>query len=87
MRERDLIKLGFEKQTEESDPANPFYYYTLDITKGLSFISNSNDEVEDGKWFVEFFNTEIQVRYYDYDKTLTLIELIKDGMIKPNRDE
>ena len=87
MREKDLIKLGFEKQTDESDESNPFYYYTLDITQGLSFISNSNDEVKDDKWFVEFFDTACGVRYYDYDKVKLLFNLIEDGIIKNKEDE
>lgn len=82
MTEEQIKMLGFEKQTDESDATNPFYYYTLDIIQGLSFISNSNDEIVDGKWFIDFFNTEIPVRYYDYDKVKSLFNLIKDGIIK-----
>lgn len=82
MTEGHLRILGFEKQTDNSDESNPFYYYTLDITQGLSFISNSNDEVKGDKWFIEFFDTEIPVRYYDYDKVKLLFNLIKDGIIK-----
>lgn len=85
MTEGHLRILGFEKQTDKSDESNPYHYYTLDITQGLSFISNSNDEAEGDKWFVEFFDTEIPVRYYDYDKVKLLFNLIKDGIIKPKQ--
>ena len=44
MTEGHLRILGFKKQTDESDSANPFYYYTLNFTQGLSFITNANDE-------------------------------------------
>jgi len=81
MTEGHLRILGFKKQTDESDSANPFYYYTLNFTQGLSFITNANDETRDDEWYIEFFNTEIPVRYYDYDKAKTLINLIKDGMV------
>ena len=87
MKEKDLIKLGMTKQTDKSDESNPFHYYTLDITQGLSFISNGNDESEGDKWFVEFFDTEIPVRYYDYDKVKLLFNLIEDGILKQNKDE
>ena len=87
MRERDLIKLGFEKQTDESDKSNPFYYYTLDITQGLSFISNSNDELEGDNWFVEFFNTEIPVRYHKYKRVKSLFALISIGLTHQSKLE
>ena len=87
MTEEQIKMLGFEKQTDESDDSNTFYYYTLTITQGLELISNANDEVKDDKWFIEFFDTEIPVRYYDYYKVKSLIEIIKDGMIKTNKDE
>ncbi len=34
MTEGHLRILGFEKETDESDSANPFYYYILDVTPG-----------------------------------------------------
>lgn len=82
MTEGHLRMLGFEKQWDELGEHKPFYYYTLTITQGLEFISNANDEVKDDKWFVEFFDTEIPVRYYDYCKVKSLIGLINDGIIK-----
>ena len=56
MTERELEILRFKKievSAEESGD-KPYYYYTHGVVKGLSFISNSSDEVKDGEWFVEF---------------------------------
>lgn len=53
MKEQDLIDLGFTKEVEKD-----FYYYVYDFSKGLSLISQANDEVVDNKWFVEVFNYE-----------------------------
>jgi len=62
MKEELLIKLGFERVdvSAEESGANAFYYYTKDFgeNNGLSLISSSNDEVEDGKWYVEVFEDD-----------------------------
>ena len=53
MKEQDLIDLGFTKEFGED-----FYYYVYDFSKGLSLISQANDEVVDNEWFVEVFDYE-----------------------------
>ena len=53
MKEQDLIDLGFTKEVEKD-----FYYYVYDFSKGLSLISQANDEVVDNEWFVEVFDYE-----------------------------
>jgi len=62
MKEELLIKLGFERvdiSAEESGD-EAFYYYIKDFGErnGLSLISPSNDEVEDGEWYVEVFEDD-----------------------------
>jgi hypothetical protein len=81
MTERKLIALGFEKQIDESDESKPFYYYTLDIVEGLSFITQANDEVENGEWIVEMFESS-KIKFKDV-KSLT--ELI--NILNQNKDE
>lgn len=85
MKEKDLVELGFEKEVSldliNGEPE--FYYYVKEITNGLDFITNTDDEARDGGWFVEFFNTEIPVRYYDLDTVKNLFRLIEEGII-PN---
>ena len=80
MTEEQLKILGFEEQTETSEPT--FYYYTLDIVDGLSFISQSNDEVENGEWIVEIFETTPSIKFKDAKKLSNLIEILNQ-----NKDE
>ena len=75
MSEQELIKLGFEKQLEE-DSGNPFYYYTLDITTGLAFITQANDEVKDGEWVAEIFEAD-GIKFKDVKLLTELINLLK----------
>ncbi len=81
MTEEQIKILGFEKQTEESDKSNPFFYYTLDISEGLSFITQSSDEVKNGGWVVEIFESP-KIKFTDV-KSLT--ELI--NILNQNKDE
>ena len=81
MRERDLIKLGFEKETDESDSANPFYYYILDVASGLSFITQASDEVKNGEWIVEMFQVA-EIKIKDFKALSTLLEILNQ-----NKDE
>ena len=75
MTEEQLKVLGFEQQIETSDPS--FYYYTLDVVNGLSFISQANDEVENGEWIVEIFETTPAIKFKDAKKLSNLIEIVK----------
>jgi thymidine phosphorylase len=75
MTEEQLKILGFEQQAETSDPS--FYYYTLDVVNGLSFISQANDEVENGEWIVEIFETTPAIKFKDAKKLSNLIEIVK----------
>ena len=80
MTEEQLKALGFEQQAETSEPS--FYYYTLDVVNGLSFISQANDEVENGEWIVEIFETTPAIKFKDAKKLSNLIEILNQ-----NKDE
>ena len=74
MREKDLIELGFEKQDEVD-----YYYYTLDIGDDYTpfcLISNANNELYDGDWFVEIFDYEA-FRFKNRFQLEKLIETLK----------
>ena len=43
MKESNLLYLLFQKEISND---GDFYYYTLDIAKGLSLISNDSDEAK-----------------------------------------
>ena len=84
MSEKELLQLGFTKEYSadiiEDEP--DFYYYVKDICEGLTFISNGNDDMEGEEWFVEFFNTEVPIRYYESSTVKMLFTLIEEGIIK-----
>ena len=77
MTEEQLRVLGFEQETETSEPS--FYYYTLDIVDGLSFISQANDEVENGEWIVEIFETTPAIKFKDAKKLSNLIDILNQN--------
>ena len=80
MTEEQLKVLGFEQQTETSEPS--YYYYTLDVVNGLSFISQANDQVENGEWIVEIFETTPSIKFKDAKKLSNLINILNQ-----NKDE
>ncbi len=77
MNEEQLKVLGFEQQVETSEPS--FYYYTLDVVNGLSFISQANDEVENGEWIVEIFETTPGIKFKDAKKLSNLIDILNQN--------
>ena len=93
MTEKELLELGFTKEfsTNIIEDEPDFYYYfkeilldTLPFTNGLTFITNGNYEMEGKEWYVEFFNTEIPIRYYESTTVKMLFTLIEEGIVKTN---
>jgi hypothetical protein len=84
MKEQDLIDLGFERvnvSPEEAGDENGFYYYTYDFSdsRGLSLISNSNDEAEKvEQWSVEIFDYD-NILFTDKKMVLEFINIIKQN--------
>ena len=78
MTEEELIKLGFKKETEESDP--PFYYYSLDLVDGISFITSADDELTEGEWIAELFNTNPAIKFKDAEELSKLINIINNNI-------
>lgn len=76
MKEQDIIDLGFTKEFGDN-----FYYYTYDLARGLSLITQANDEVVDNKWFVEVFETDIKIRFTDKKPIKKLIKIINKAKI------
>tara|TARA_R110000868_G_scaffold95177_4_gene262038 strand:+ start:695 stop:940 length:246 start_codon:yes stop_codon:yes gene_type:complete len=77
MSEEQLKALGFKQQTETSDSL--FHYYTLHVVNGLSFISQANDEVENGEWIVEIFETTPAIKFKDAKKLSNFIEILNQN--------
>jgi hypothetical protein len=76
MKEQDVIDLGFTKEFGDN-----FYYYTYDLARGLSLITQANDEVVGNKWFVEVFETDIKIRFTDKKPIEKLIKIITKAKI------
>ena len=75
MKENELIDLGFKKVIGELDEPD-WYYYTYDFASGLSLISCGSDELIDGEWVIEFFESgEFQTK--SKIDTLQLIKAIE----------
>jgi len=79
MKEQDLIDLGFERVDEYTEEGD-YHYYVYDFTKYFSLITCTDNEVEDDRWHVEFFDDN-DVRFYSKDDVKTLIELIERNKI------
>lgn len=77
MTEEQLRVLGFEQQTETSEPS--YYYYTLDIAEGLCFITQASDEVKNGEWIAETFDTTPAIKFKDAKKLSTLIDILNQN--------
>ena len=87
MTEKEIQLLGFERHNEfgvecEDDlgktwTEDAFHYYTYTVAQGLDFISCSSDETESGEWYVEFFDTEPAIRFYDFAKMQMLLNLLE----------
>jgi hypothetical protein len=77
MKEQDLIDLKFERidvGIEESG-YEAYHYYAYDIGD-VSFITNSNDELIEGEWYVEIFNKN-SIRFKNLKDLKLLIEILK----------
>lgn len=96
MTEKEIQLLGFQRNDDHgiecTDQDNntwvedAFYYYTYTVAQGLEFISNSDDEVgEDGEWYVEFFDTNPAVRFYDFAETQALINKLDKHVVNDSK--
>jgi len=81
MTENEIKLLGFEKQ-EDNDGVTPFHYYTYKIANGFEFISCANDEVNEGEWYVDFFDSDPTIRFIQFSEVQTLINMLEKRVIK-----
>lgn len=84
MTERELQLLGFEKNkvSSEESGGKPYHYYIYEFTKGLEFISSDSDTSEGDNWYVEFFNTDIPVRFHKMEQVQVLINTFEKAKVK-----
>ena len=84
MTEREVILLGLRSEIIEDyvGEENPDYYYGLDIVNGLTLITPSKNELKGEDWYVEIFNTDPSVRFYDFAITQGLINQLMKAVVK-----
>jgi len=81
MTEKEIQLLGFEREDMEEG-----YYYAYRIGNGFQFLSNANDEIREGEqWFVEFFNSDPQILFYEFGEMQALINLIEKRIVKEDK--
>jgi len=81
MTEKQIQLLGFERE-EYGDYEGYHYYYSYQIANGFGFISSSSDEVEDGEWYVDFFDSWPNIRFTSFEEVQALINLIEKRIIQ-----
>ena len=82
MTERELILLGFKSEEIKEHEEDESYYYVLDIVDGLTFITPTNDEIKDGNWYVDFFNTDPIIRFHEFGEVQALINQLTNKIVK-----
>ena len=85
MKEQDLLDLGFKRTdvSAEESGQNAFYYYDIDLGSNgsISLISPSDDEVENGNWYVEVFEDN-KVIFTDKDDLKVFIDIINKNTLR-----
>jgi hypothetical protein len=83
MTEKEIQLLGFERHNDDGEGNwDTYHYYTYTVANGLEFISCASDETQDGTWWIEFFNTEPTIRFYDFSKAQSLINTLTKHIVK-----
>jgi hypothetical protein len=83
MTEKELQLLGFECHYDDGDGDwDKYHYYTYTVARGFEFISCASDETQDGNWWVEFFESDPTIRFYDFAKVQALINTLEKHIVK-----
>lgn len=82
MTEREIIELGFLSEEIREHDEDDAYYYALDVVDGITFITTTNDEIKDDEWYVDIFNTDPIIRFYDFQEVKGLINTLKNRIVK-----
>lgn len=74
---KDLHKLGFKKEVEESG-FDAFHYYSYEINGDCLLISDANNERKNKSYTIEIFEME-DIRFTDLKKLKKFIKLLKEA--------
>lgn len=90
MSEQELLDLGFERCEEDGlnfsedfdavSADGAYHYYYHHIADGLGLISNESDDLMDGMWYVEVFDTDPRIRFMNKKEVLDFLSIIKKGL-------
>jgi hypothetical protein len=82
MTEKELILLGLKSEEIKEHDEDESYYYVLDIVDGITLITPTNEEIKDGNWYLEFFNTDPLVRFHEFGEVQVLINTLTRAIVK-----
>jgi hypothetical protein len=82
MTELELKLLGLQVEELKEYDGDESYYYALDIVNGLTFITPTNEEIKNDEWYVEIFNTDPQIKFYNFGEVQGLINQLKSAIVK-----
>jgi hypothetical protein len=82
MTEKELILLGLKSEEIKEHDEDESYYYVLDIVDGITLITPTNEEIKDGNWYLEFFNTDPLVRFHEFGEVQALINTLTRAIVK-----
>ena len=82
MTEKEIILLGFQKEGMREHDEDESYYYVFDIVDGLTFITQSNEEIKEDNWYIDFFNTDPLVRFHEFGEVQELINQLTKAIVK-----
>lgn len=83
MKEQDLLNLGFQR-FEQDDEDDKFYYYSYDLkgeSGGGSLLTQGDDEVVDGEWYVYAWDINENLRFQDAKDVETYIRVIEKNIL------
>ena len=79
MTEQDLLNAGFirtDVPKEESNNEEDFHYYVLNVTEGITLVSDSPAENGGEKWTVESFEIE-NLKITELEQLFNFLETMK----------
>ena len=82
MTEKELILLGLKSEEIKEHDEDESYYYVLDIVDEITLITPTNEEIKDGNWYLEFFNTDPLVRFHEFGEVQALINTLTRAIVK-----
>ena len=87
MKQQDLIDLGFEKVNVSSKESGskPYFYYTYYFSNGFCLITRASDEIVNGKWSVEVFDTDESFEFKKVSELSSLITILENARVQDSK--